>query len=212
MTNLTDFEKQIYNCYLKNFRKGEPYKPRKDFTDVNPNIIVSLKKISYFLNKYSHIKVEDYFEAPNFLYKDEKYPTLASFTGRTALKNYALYQKQKQDRNPENQFQEIKDSFRFIALYCLGSKIKLNQYLTYKAGYMYVWLNHYRENKINPYCLFALGNVFSVIEQIPKDEMGLFAQNLNENIVAYYNRYQKSSKTQTYCKEIIKRLENFIEK
>jgi hypothetical protein len=210
MNQLTDFEKEIYNCYLKNFRKGEPYRPRKDFSNVNPNIVVSLKKISYFLNKYTHINLDEYFEAPNFLFKDEKYPTLASFVGRTALKNYAMYQKQKQDRNPENQFDDIKKGFRFIAMYCIESNINLSEYLTHKTGYMYSWLNHYREHRINPYCLFGLGNVFFTLDQIPKDELCLFAQNLYENITSYHNRYTKSLTTKNYCNEIIKRITKFI--
>lgn len=210
MNQLTNFEKQIYNCYLKNMRKGEPYTPRKDFSDIKSDTTVSLKKISYFLNKYPHIKMEEYFEAPNFLYKDEKYPTLTSFTSRAALKNYALYQKQKEDRNPENQFDEIKDGYRFIALFCIKMEIHMNDYITHRNGYMYSWLNHYREHRINPYCLFALGDVISTLDKIPRDELSLFAQNLYENIVSYYNRYNSSSKTKKYCNEIIKRLENFI--
>lgn len=212
MNNLTDFEKQIYNCYLKNFRKGEPYKPRKDFSNVNPNVIVSLKKISYFLSKYNHIKMEEYFEAPNFLYKDEKYPSLASFTGRAALKTYALYQKQKEDRNPENQFEEIKSGFKFIAMFCVGNNISLSQYLTHKTGYMLSWLNHYREHRINPYCLFEIGNVLSTLDQIPRDELTLFSQNLYDNILAYKNRYVNSPKTKEYCREILKRITSFINK
>jgi len=212
MINLTDFEKQIYNCYLKNFRQGEPYRPRKDFSNVNPNVAASLQKISNFLTRYNHIKLEEYFEAPNFLHKDEKYPSLNSFTSRAALKNYALYQKQKEDRNPENQFDEIKNGFRFIALFCVGSKISLANYLTHKNGYMYSWLNHYREHKINPYCLFELGNVVYALDQIPKDELSLFAQNLYDNIVAYHNRYNNSPKTKQYCKEIVKRISTFVEK
>lgn len=211
MNQLTDFEKKIYNCYLKNYRQGEPYRPRKDFSNVNPNVIVSLKKISYFLTKYSHINMEEYFEAPNFLYKDEKYPELKTFYGRTALRNYAVYQKQKEDRNPESQFESIKDGFRFIALFCVKNNINLEDYLYHKGGYTYSWLDHYREHRINAYCLFELGNVISLMDKIPKDEMSLFAQNLQENVTAYYNRYLSSPKTKKYCLEIIQRLKNFVQ-
>lgn len=210
MTELTDFEKRIYNCYLKNYRKGQPYRPRKDFSDIKPDILVSIKKISYFLNKFPHIKPEEYFEAPNAIFNDEKYPPLIFFTGRTALKNYALYQKQKENRNPEDQFDEIKKGYQFIALFCIGNKIGLNEYLSHKVATMYSWLNHYREHKINPYCLFDLGDILFYLNRIPEEEINLYAQNLNENLVAYQNRYIKSSKTQNYCNEIIKRISKFI--
>jgi hypothetical protein len=212
MINITDFQKKIYNCYLKNFRKGEPYKLRKDFSNVHPNVLASVHKISNFLTTYNHINVEEYFEAPHFLHPDEKYPSLNFFTSRAALKNYALYQKQKEDRNPELQFDEIKNSYRFIGMFCVGSKIELEKYLTYKAGYTYAWLNHYREHKINPYCLFELGDVFGILERVPKDELYLFAENLQTNLVAFNNRYHKSPKTKQYTKEIVTKIKEFVKK
>jgi hypothetical protein len=212
MINLTNFEKQIYNCYLKNFRKGEPYKIRKDFSNINPNIAVYLQKIGNFLTKYPHINVNEYFEAPNSLYKDEKYPPLKSFISRTAIRDYSLYQKQKQDKNPENQFEEIKNSFRFIGMFCVDKKIPFNKYLTDKSGCIYSWLNHYREHRVNPYSLFEFGNVISTLDDIPKDELSLFAQNLQENIIAFHNRYKNSPKTKQYCQTIYKKVSDFVEK
>ena len=212
MSNLTQFEKNIYNCYLKNFRKGEPFKYRKDFSNVHPNVEMCLKKISAFLSSYSHIDVEEYFEAPHHVHKDEKYPSLKAFTSRTAIKTYSLYQKYKEDRNPELQQNEIKKSFQFIGMYCIDKKIDLDTYLFFKEGYAYAWMDHYRQRKINPYCLFILGDVFGVLSSIPKDERLLFAQNLEENLVAFKNRYTKSPKTQTYCKELHKKVKDFVKK
>ena len=106
--NITNFEKKIYNCYLKNYRKGQPYKFRKDFSDLEPNNAAYLQKISYFLNKYNHIDCEEYFDAFNALHPEEKYPPLNYFYSRGALKTYALYKKQQEDRNPEKQFDKIK--------------------------------------------------------------------------------------------------------
>jgi len=212
MSKLSDFEKRIYNCYLKNFRKGEPYRPRKDFSDVNPNVVLSLVKLSAFFNSYPHINMEEFFEAPNSLYKDDKYPALKSFIGRAAIKNYSLYQKQKEDRNPELQFDYNRDSFKFIGLFCVNNKIKISDYLSHKTGYMYSWLNHYREHRVNPYALFAIGDVIAAINRIPKDERDLFALNLEQNLLAYYNRFDKSPKTKQYTNELFKKVKTFIEK
>lgn len=210
MSNITEFEKTIYNCYLKNYRKGEPYRPRRDFSNINPNILASLKKISSFLTRYPHIKVEDYFDAPNSLYNDDKYPPLASFFSRSAIKNYALYQQQKQDRNPDLQHDEIRSSFKFIGLFCVENRIQLEDYLNKKNGYMYCWINHYRENRVNPYTLLAIGNVFNAMERIPKDERTLFAENLEENLLSYWNRFQKSPNTKQFTQELYKKIKIFI--
>jgi hypothetical protein len=212
MINLTDLDKRIYNCYLKNYRKGEPFRLRKDFSDINPNIATSLVKISGFLRKFPHIKCEEFFDAPSFLYPNDKYPSLNSFTTRSALKNYALYQKQKEDRNPEAQLDDIKESLRFIGMFCIEKKIPVEKYITNKTGFIYSWLNHYREHKINPYCLFELGDVFPILNTVPKDELYLFANNLYETLVSYYDRYNKSPKAKEFLKEGLNKIKIFVEK
>jgi hypothetical protein len=210
--NITNFEKKIYNCYLKNFRKGQPYKFRKDFSDLDPNNAAYLQKISYFLNKYNHIDCEEYFDAFNSLHPEEKYPPLNYFYSRTALKTYALYKKQQEDRNPEKQFDKIKDGLRFIGMYCINNKIPLNKYLNFKVGYSYAWLNHYREHRINPYCLFELGDIFGVLSEIPKDELYLFATNLYENLLAFKDRYEKSKTTKDFVKLATQKVKLFVER
>lgn len=210
--NLTDTEKKIYNIYLKNSRKGQPYQPRKNFDGLDPNTISYLFRISNFLKRYHHIDWNEYFESFNFLHPNEKYPSLNYFFSRNAIKTYALYQKQKEDRDPEKQFDDIKKSVKFIAMFCLQNKIYLEDYIYHKTGYMYSWLNHYREHRVNPYSLMEIGNILSVLDKIPKDELYLFATNLQENIVAFKNRYIQSPKTQEYVKKLTATIKNFVKK
>lgn len=210
MVNITDKEKNIYNCYLKFSRKGQPYTPRKNFNDIDPNIVMNLRKISIFLSKYPHIKLEDYFKAPEYLHPDEDYPTLSFFTTLAATKNYTIFKKKMEDEDPEKQFDEIKESFRFIGMFCLENKIPLEKYLTHKTGYMVSWLNHYREHRINPYSLMEIDGIFHSLSSIPKDEIELFAKNLNDKIVAYKTRYMASKKTKALVSEATIKIKNFI--
>lgn len=207
---LSDSQKQIYNLYLKHFRKGQPYKPRKDFSEIDPNTIMFLQKIEMFLKRYNHIDWNDYFLAFNFLHPDEKYPSLNYFTTRNALKTYSLYQKQKEERDPEKQVEDIKNSLRFIGLFCLENKIPLEKYIYHKTSYMYSWLNHYREHRINAYSLMELGDFISVLDKIPKDEIYLFANNLYENLVAFKTRYMQSAKTKELTKKATDTVKNFV--
>jgi hypothetical protein len=55
-------------------------------------------------------------------------------------------------------------------MFCLENKILLEDYIYHKTGYMYSWLNHYREHRINPYSLIELGDFIKVLDKIPKDE------------------------------------------
>jgi hypothetical protein len=210
MLNLSDKEKSIYNCYLKFSRKGQPFNPRKDFTDLDDNTIVSLKKIAIFLSRYPHIRMEDYFNAPTELHPDEKYPSLAFFTTLAATKNYTLFKKKQEDEDPEKQIDLIKESFRFIGMFCLENNIPLEKYLTHKTGYMLSWLNHYREHRINPYSLMEINGLYESLSTLPKDEVELFAKNLNENFVAYKNRYNSSQETKTLVKEATNKIKIFI--
>jgi hypothetical protein len=212
MSKVSEIQKRIYNCYLKNLRYGQPYRPRQDFSDIDPNTMLCLVKLSSFFQNYPHINIEEYFEAPNVLFKGDKYPPLKSFIGRSAIRNYSLYQRQKQDRNPETQFDEIRDSFKFIGLFCIANKIHVGQYLRHKTGYMYSWLDHYRQNRVNPYALFGIDNLIQIMNDIPRDERDLFANNLEENLISFYNRYEKSPKTKAFCKELLKKIDSFVSK
>ncbi len=207
---MNDLQKKIYNCYLKNSRKGLPYQPRKDFTDISDEMSVSLIKLESFFLKYKHIQIDEYFEAPNFLHEDEKYPTLSHFFTRSAIKTYTTYKNQKEDENPEKQFDKIKESIIFIGKFCLSNQIELKNYLTHRNSYMYSWINHYREHKINPYALMELGNFERVLFSLLEEERDIYASNLVEKLECFKIRYHNSYKTKNLVKESTKKIENFV--
>lgn len=212
MINLSNKEKDIYNCYLKHSRKGKPYTPRKDFSDMDPNTTVFIKKIAIFLSRYPHISIEDYFKAPNELHPDEDYPKLSFFTSLAATKAYSLFKKKQEDEDPEKQFESIKESFRFIGMFCLENNIPVEKYSSHKTGYMLSWLNHYREHRVNPYSLMELDNIFNSLSSLQRDEVELFAKNLNEKLAAYKTRYMVSKSTKTLVTEATNKIKNFVKK
>ena len=212
MDSLTEKEKRIYNSYLYHSRYGQPVKMRKDFSDMDQNTIVLLKKLSYFFHRYPHIDIDDFFKAPIVIHPNEQYPKLSSFINLSATKTYSLFKKQEEDADPEKQFDKIKEGFRFIGMFCLENKINIDQYPNYKTGYMHSWLNHYREHRINPYCLMEMNNIFSILTSLEKDEVELFAKNLNEKLVAYRTRYMNSNKTKELVREATKKIKEFLKK
>jgi hypothetical protein len=212
MLNLTDKEKSIYNCYLKYSRLGQPYTPRKDFSNLDKNTIVFLKKISLFLSKYPHMKTEDYFKAPIAIHPQESYPNLAFFSTLGATKLYSIFKKQQEEEDPEKQIDEIKESLRFIGMFCLENNIPIEDYPRHKTGYMISWMNHYREHRVNPYALMEMKGIFDIMQSLPKDEIELFAKNLNEKLVAYKTRYLSSPKTKNLVIEATSKIKNFVKK
>lgn len=209
---VTKLQKYIYNAYLIQSRKGQPFTIRKDFSDLTYDVRDLLIKLENFFQKYSHIKIKEYFEAPAFLHPEEKYPFLDFFTTRVAIRTYSIYKKQKEDENPEKQFEEIKESLRFIGMFCLQNKISLNQYLSYKNGYMCAWLNHYREHKINPYSIMELENLDKTLGNILEEERELYANTLLDKFEVFKTRYHSSIKTKEYVKLLTNKISEFLKK
>jgi hypothetical protein len=187
-----------------------PYQPRKSFEDLSLEILTNVRKISLFLKKYPHIKCDDFFRAPIEIHSDEKYPSLKFFTSFAAIKNYTLFKKKQDDEDPEKQFERIKESFRYIGMFCLENKISLKKYSTHKTGYILSWLDHYREHKINPYSLMEMPGIFDILNTLPSDEVEIFAKDLKEKLVAYKTRYIGSNSTKKLVKEATKKIENFL--
>lgn len=202
--------KHIYNCYLKNLRKDKPFRYRKDFSDLDEEIVLYLEKLQRFFDKYTHIKIEEFFEAPNFLHPDEKYPSLQYFISRAAIKTYKTYKSQKEDENPEKQVDTIKESLIFIGKFCLSNQIELKNYLNHKSGYMFSWINHYREHRITPYSIMELGNFENSLFSLSEEEKDIYTHNLVEKIESYKVRYHNSSKTKILVRESTKKIENFV--
>jgi hypothetical protein len=146
------------------------------------------------------------------LHPDEFYPDLSYFTGLAATKNYTIFKKQEENEDPEKQFDSIKESFRFIGMFCLENNILVEKYAYHKTGYMISWLNHYREHRINPYSLMELDGVFEILNSLQKDEIELFVKNLDEKLIAYKTRYIASAKTKTLVKEATNKIKLFVRK
>jgi hypothetical protein len=204
-------QQRIYNSFLKNLRYGQPFKPRKDFSDLSSDVIVCLEKLDLFFSKYKHININEYFEAPIFIYPNETYPPLNYFLTRNAIRAYKNYKNQKEDENPENQLEEIKKSIIFIGKFCIKNNISMFDYLNHKNGYVYSWINHYRERLINPYSLMELGDFEKKLYSLLEEEIDIYASNLAQKLESYKVRYHNSTKTKQVVKQSTKKIENFIQ-
>lgn len=211
MTNLTKQEQNIYNCFLKAYRMGKPFQPRKDFSKLSPTILLSLKKLSNFFTKFKHIEPQDFFEAPSILHPQEPCPPIDFFITRAAIKTYSLAAKKKIDESPEKQIDNIKDSLQFIAMFCLKNKIYLENYLKFKLSNMPIWMKHYREHHINPYSIMELGDL-DEFKLLAEDEKAIWAGDFFQKIDSFKVRYYNSPKTRFLVKEATKKIKDFLKK
>jgi hypothetical protein len=208
---LNELQQKIYNTFLKNLRYGLPYRSRKDFSNLDETEKNTLERLSYFFEKYKHINIYEFFEAPRIVYSDEKYPNLKYFLSRNAIKTYTTYKNQKEDENPEKQLNEIKKSIMFIGKFCIKNNISMFDYLKHKTGYVPSWINHYRERKINPYSLMELGNFEKDLYSLTEEEKDIYVKNFTEKLESYKVRYFNSSKTKNLVKVSTKKIKNFVE-
>lgn len=211
MSNLNQTEKNIYNCFLKHYRNGQPYQPRKDFSDLDSTTIVAVKRLNAFFQKFPHITYDDFFGAPRTLHPDEKCPHISFFTTRPAIRTYSLAMKKKEDESPEKQLEKIRESFHFIALFCLRNKITLNQYIKHKTHNMPTWMQHYREHHVNPYALLGLSD-FNNFGMLEEDQRKLWSGDFFEKIGSYKSRLHSSDKTKTFVHQALKKVEDFLKK
>lgn len=205
--SISNFEQQIYNCHLKHFRNGLPWKPRKDFSNLSESDKLHLQKLEQFFTKFKHISLEDFFASPRGLHPDEPTPPLKYFITRAAIKAYTIFQKQKINQSPDKQLDEIKRGMEYIALYCVEKKLVLEQYVFHLDGGSPAWLEHYRTYSINPYCLMELLN----FSNLSKDtENAVWDENVVDNFFAFRNRYHQSVNAKKLVKEATSEISKFL--
>jgi len=159
---ITEFDKLIYNTYLKASRQSNnsPYKFRKNFDRIDEQTFICLKKLSSFFKRFPNIKMEDFFNAPFRLYKDETYFPLDFFISLKATKAYTLIQKQVNMLDPDvdEQLKFIKESLVFIFNFCKSKNISFSSYLFHKTKNENSFVLHLKERKVSIYSLFGFNN------------------------------------------------------
>ena len=156
---ITEYEKHIYNTFLRvsRSRNKQPFKLRKNFEKVDNELYVGLKKVSSFLKRFPHIKIEDYFNAPYNLYPDEQYFPLEYFHSLKATRAYTLAMKQQENLDPDSaeQLTNIKESLVFIKRFCNEKSISPVDYINHKTNNEYSFVLHLKEHKVNIYSLLG---------------------------------------------------------
>jgi hypothetical protein len=171
--NLNTYEEHIYNTFLRTTRtrSNQPFKYRKDFTTLPDKTKSAVKKIAYFLQKFEHIKIDDFFIAPYKVYADETYFELEYYTSLKATKAYTLYQKKKiySDPDSEEQLANIKDALQFISTFCKDNNLQLENYLLHKEDVIPSFLIHLKEHKVNIFVLLGFTNFTKELSQVSAD-------------------------------------------
>lgn len=205
----------LYNNYLYASRttRGKAFSPRKDFQKFDPKQAYYLKRICNLLDKYEHIKAEDYFAAPYLVYPDQDHFGLDFFAGMPAVKAFTILMKQKRELPPDSDYQieKIAESLKFIAHFCMKKRIPLSEYTSYQTGITYDWMKHVKKHQVSLYTLMEFSDVYDKIGSIEGDERELFLGDSGKYYLGYKAKYLKSVKARHLVSEGVKKIKNVIE-
>ena len=204
-------QQNIYNCFLKHFRNGEPFQPRKDFTKMDDNTKATLSKLSNFFDKFPQIDWNEYFGAPRSLHPEEACPYLDFFLTRAAIKSYNLVKEKQELDKPEKQMDAIQNGSHFVGMWCLKNNIPVEKYLEQKDGLMPIWTRHLREHNITPYNVMEIGDVMSDIYNMQDDEKSLYLGDYAEKFGNFKIKYHNSEEVKNYVKISTKKIAKFVD-
>lgn len=150
--HLSEFEKNIYNEYLRAQRKNKPFNARKKFDDLDDETIVVLKQLGSFFASVPNIRIKDFFDAG---FKDNEFQPIAFFKTMRAIKTYKLYVDQKlAETDEEWVLNFIKESLMFIFSFCKQNNAHTKDYLNLIAPSGIPWfIIHLKDFKI---CLYSV--------------------------------------------------------
>lgn len=208
--------KELYNTYLAVTRscRNQPFRLRNNFEGFEQSKeFILLNKISLFLANFKQIKPRLYFEAPYRIYNSNEYFDLKFYTSQKAIVAYTTYMKQLQEESPdsEHHIQFIKDSLRFIAMFCIKNKIHLFEYISHSGGVTKSFMKHIKEHNVSIYSLFGFPELFRIVQETPKDEIDLLLGNISNSLSLYKNKFMTSRTARRIVGEGMKRINRVIE-
>lgn len=194
---------EIYNTYLRISRskKNLPYRLRKDFDNIkDEEIYPSLLKLENFFKRNQYVNLNDFFEAPYFLYEDENYFNLDFYLSQKAIKAYNIFQRKKNYLDPDSdiQLKSVSDGNLFIYKFCKSNKIKLSDYLKHKTNSMNTVFLHLKEKNISIYNCLALPNFQNCMNGQNYELLEFMLGDIISRISNFRTKFYSSTK----CKKI----------
>lgn len=164
---VTERQKTIYNKYLRESRRGQPYKLRKNFDNLEENVSLLLEKLDKFFKAHPSIEWDAYFKAPHEIFPDESSYKLDFYVTQKAKKAYALYMKALELEDPDSRdtLIRLQQSLKFVYEFCAEKGLTFADYGTYCEDSLPCLVDHLKTHKINYYTLHSLGISRLNIEQ-----------------------------------------------
>ena len=194
MNELSLFEKNIYNTYLKVSRKTKGYKPRKNFNNLDDAKYVLLKKISKTLRN-KKIDPILFFKAPYNMYTEQFVP-LDYYGTFKAISTYKKYTTEIELTKPDDPFNitRLRNSFKFVYQKCAENNLSTcKEYLDLQSGIYPDFILDLKKDNVSYYCLLAL-EVSETKINLEKDIVEFACSSFYNTLSSLRSRYTFSKK------------------
>jgi hypothetical protein len=127
-----------------------------------------------------------------------------------AVKAYTTYKKTLFLQDPDLQLDQVKESLRFIAKFCIENNLHVHQYPYHRNTDLYTWMIHYKQNKINIYSIMEFSGVLSAVQTLAEDLQKFFVSDFVEQFKTLYMYYNSSQELKPYMKKALITISNFV--
>lgn len=209
---MTEFEKQIYNSYLRISRQklDKPFKLRQDWTDFEKDEkYFFVQKLAAFFQKFPHIKVDSFFSAPYEYYNEKTQYSLDYFTSLKAVTVFRLNEKKKMTESPDEKNQLIfaLETINYIKQFTKDKKIPFEDYIKYKSESTPQFILDIKDRTISVYVLFGFQNFETILGEFGADLVKfILSEDFYEILDTMRTKFFNSKTTKNIIKQQITKL------
>ena len=210
MNELSVYERNIYNTFLKISRSGKGFRVRKNFDNLSDEKFTYIKKISHVLSN-KKIDPEIYFTAPYKMYSEE-YINLKFFTSFNAIRCYKKYIESIQLTEPDHNYNitQLRNSFKHIYQTCLDQNINTcANYLKIEKGLYPQYILDLKDGNVCYYSLLSLGLCERSIN-LEKNTVEFVCKNFYNLLSSLRSRLVFSKKIKPLSTKLIKTINKIL--
>lgn len=196
----------IYNSYLRAYRKANsaPYTPRKKYETLPQEVKNKIERIKLFFEIYD-VSMDDFFDAPYFIFSDTKYLPFDYYLSRKAIKSYSDFQKKLMMEGPDHERNliKIKNSVIFVKNFCLKENVKFSEYLNHKKESVPSFITHLKNRDVSLYFLLGLDGFQIAFFSFDSNLLKFMMPDIYDNFELYSKKFNTSKNARTFVKIIL---------
>lgn len=196
----------IYNSYLRAYRlaNSAPYTPRKKYETLPQEVKNKVERIKLFFDTYD-LNMDEFFDAPYFVFNDTKYLPFDYYLSRKAIKCYSDFQKKLLMEGPDHprNLLKIKNSVIFIKKFCKKENINFYDYFNYKKENVPSFITHLKNRDVSLYLLFGLESFQSSFFAFDSNLLKFMMPDIYDNFDLYLKKFNTSKHARMFVKTIL---------